>query len=351
MFVWVLRDKGSEWRAATSLQLTGAVQFRPLVEAVCEPMLPRPNAKSKTPQETMIALGRKLGSLATSQPVWIDLGNLRHMFESRDVARLADILRTALGPGTSVVTPVIRTSAEQAEIDTAISWAQDTGSGLCIRIDGLTNMSEKAKVAADLAMASELPDRMIDLIADAQDLPRVVTHEMLADAFPLSQSGRHWVLIAGSFPDAITHLRPDEYEHFIERSEWTTYEEEMEHKAQWRQPHYGDYATQPALYAPSPPFQPSPSVRYTLGNQFVILRGRGGKESDFGQYIGHARFLQGQQYFGEVCRGEAEEYVRRIATGTRGTGNATTWRIASLQRHVAVASAQVEALVRAVGSR
>jgi len=344
MYTWVFRDKGSEWRAISRLQMMGHASFRPLVEAACEPLMPRLKSTAKTPQQTMIALGSKLQGLALRGSVWVDLSNLSHLFGPSDRAQLSGVLRTALGSDAAGVTPVIRTSSDILEIEAAILWARSVGSGLAIRIDGLTSVDEKARTVAAIAKESQLPMEMIDLIADAQDLPLAVTHEELVNAFPLSQEARCWTLVAGSFPRAITHLSPAIYEHNLARAEWDTYQKEVQQDVSWRRPEYGDYATQPAIYAPSPPFRASPSVRYTSGSGFVVLRGTGGKGSDFSQYIGHARFLQGQAYFGDICRGEAESYVGRIASGSHGTGNATTWRIASLQRHVEVASVQVGAL-------
>lgn len=43
MFIWVARDKGSEWKALAALQGKGTMPAIPLIEAVCEPFLPQRN--------------------------------------------------------------------------------------------------------------------------------------------------------------------------------------------------------------------------------------------------------------------------------------------------------------------
>jgi len=162
----------------------------------------------------------------------------------------------------------------------------------------------------------------------------------LAAAFPVSQRCRRWVQLAGSFPPSITQLSPEEYEHFIERREWTQYVSAIESTDTSRLPSYGDYATQPARYEVSPPFRASPTVRYTLAERFVVLRGRLNLPDAAQQYVGHARYLEGFAEFAEIVRTPGDEYVARIATGLHRTGNGTTWRVASLSRHVHVACVQ-----------
>jgi hypothetical protein len=77
----------------------------------------------------------------------------------------------------------------------------------------------------------------------------------------------------------------------------------------------------------------------------VVLRGRRDIENAAQQYIGHSRHLIRQDYFEEVAATLGDQYVRRIARGDQGTGNSTTWRIAAIQRHVAVSASQVAAAV------
>jgi hypothetical protein len=295
----------------------------------------------------MESLAARVTELSTSRKVWIDLGNLTHVMSGRDVAEMMHVARRAIGSRNDVVIPVVRTSSGESVIEAGFEWARQGGCGLCVRVDGLTRLREKSVVVDNLIRASRLPVQMVDLIADAQDLPRVASHEELAVAFPVAQECRTWAVVAGSFPDQITHLSPEQYEHRIERSEWSVFEVEMRRTAEWRRPLYGDYATQAPTYSPSPPFPGSPSVRYTLGDAFAILRGRGGPSIDYTQYIGHARYLSTQPYFGEITSGFPENYVTQIAIGNSGTGNPTTWRVASLHRHVQVVGAQVGAMVRA----
>lgn len=335
MFVWTMRDKGSEWKAMQKFVSAGKLPFTPLVEAVCEPVI----YQRKNPVAVVTDFARKVAPLADSGRVWVDLHNLLLAFSANDVAELHEVLRGSVGAMPHAITPIIRTSSPSAVRDAAFAWGRAHGSGVCIRVEGVGRLAEKAEAVRRIATAFGANLSDVDFIFDAQDLPRVVSHKELRDVFPLSQEARNWVVLGGSFPSSITDMTPDDYEHRWERREWTAWRDEMQDLGNHRPALYGDYATQAAIYAPSPPFPGSPSVRYTAGEEYVVLRGR--RSAGAGQYIGHALYLREQPYFKEVTVTPGDVYVDRIALRTEGTGNATTWRVASLERHLHLVAAQV----------
>ncbi len=54
MFIWVARDKGSEWKALTALQGRGKLPVIPLIEAVGEPFLAQRNKAPLSPIATLV---------------------------------------------------------------------------------------------------------------------------------------------------------------------------------------------------------------------------------------------------------------------------------------------------------
>lgn len=347
MFVWVMRDKGSEWRAVSTFVRQGALPFVPLVEAVCEPYLPRDGEIPADPVSVMQELGARLMHVATFGRAWVDLGHLIRTHSEADVAELHSIVRTATKASQRAIVPVIRATSPDPVVEAVTRWAFEAQCGLCIRMDGTTHLKQKAAHMQDIATSSGLPMSAIDFVVDAQDLPRAVSHEALRDALPLVDTCREWIHVAGSFPSSITSLTVADYEHRIERAEWSAWREEVLLDVSGRRPQFGDFATQPAIYAPSSSFPGSPSVRYTCEDEYIVLRGRGGSASrsaDYKQYIGHARFLQTRPYFRRTVETLGDDYVDRIATGLHRTGNLTTWRVASLQRHIQLVAVQTEAV-------
>lgn len=99
-----------------------------------------------------------------------------------------------------LVTPVARSSSPNTLSEGVLAWARNSGAGLCVRLDGLTHLSAKKQIVEDLVSQSRIPLSMIDVIADAQDLPRAYSHEDLASALPAGQQSRTWAVLAGTFP-------------------------------------------------------------------------------------------------------------------------------------------------------
>lgn len=94
MFVWALRDKGSEWRAVAHFTKMGRLPFTPY--------LARPGKEPKNPVSVLRKLGEK---------VWVDLGNLVGHFTANDVAEFHNLVRENIGLVSHKVTPVIRASS------------------------------------------------------------------------------------------------------------------------------------------------------------------------------------------------------------------------------------------------
>lgn len=341
MYVWAMRDKGSEWRAAAAIAKRGPLPFTPLVEAVCEPFMPRAETPVANPVDVVSKLIRRANALTDSGRVWVDFNHLRLVFSAADVAELHHVARGYRLFGRNLLTPVVRTSSDTPVVEAVAEWAAAEGCGVCIRVDGTTSLAERADDVLRLLNELGIPIEEVDLVVDAQDLPRLAGFDLLTEAFPQSALARNWVVLGGTFPSSITEYSPDDYEHLIERAEWSAWVEESGKLGGGRIPTYGDFATQPARYTPSPGYPGSASVRYSTEENFVLLRGRGGKRVDYNQYIGHARYLKTRPYFRRAADTAADDYVEWIATGRNRTGSQQTWRVASFQRHVGVVRSQL----------
>lgn len=341
MYVWAMRDKQSEWNTVRSFRASGHLTFSLLVEAVCEPLISIRGSRIRTPGEVVAALAQNLVLAAPATKVWVDFENLSLVLGDHDIAEMMSLLSRSLGLTAREVIPVMRTSSGPATRRAVHTWSQMHGTGFCLRVVGLSRLGDAATAARDFIDDSGHSLSQIDLVTDAADLPRIVTHADLRSVLPFAALVRSWSHLAGSFPSSVTHLSPDDYEHSLERSEWSVWKDDvLDESEPGRAPDYGDYATQSAVYGISPGFAGSPTVRYTVDESFRILRGRGGDKIDFSQFVGHARFLQRQPYFRARVDTLGDDYVDRIALGTEGTGNLSTWRVASLQRHVRLASVQ-----------
>jgi hypothetical protein len=344
MFVLVMRNKIAEWRAIDQMLGRGRLQFIPLVEAVREPFIKTNKRVAKNLHSEMQRMGRRSAAVADQGHIWCDLGHLLGAFSPKDVALAHEYLLNGAGLTRERIVPVVRTSSPPEIVEAAIEWHRQAHTGVCIRVDGITQLETKTSRVAALVEMLALPPEDLDLVVDTQDLPSTETHDRLRAAFPLHSSARTWATLGGAFPKSISHLSPKEYEHRLARVEWSSWRDEVDRPGDFRRPLYGDYAAQPAVYSPSPPFPGSPSIRYTTEEDFIVLRGRG--KADLSQYIGHSRFLRERPYYRSVAVTAGDEYVEQIATGMN-SGSRSSWRTAQFRRHVEVVAAQVAARVPA----
>jgi hypothetical protein len=93
VFVWAMRDKGSEWRAMARCLRAGPLPFTPLVEAVCEPFIAQRGHVPENPIVVMEKLARRIAPLTYSGRVCVDLGNLERVFSSNDVVEMMRVVR------------------------------------------------------------------------------------------------------------------------------------------------------------------------------------------------------------------------------------------------------------------
>lgn len=343
MYVWLARDKASEWIALSRVFARQRPVVRPLIDAVYERFSSETGSLRVEPVAYGIA--SRLAALSAVTPVWFDVGNLLQYLEERDVLRVIQVVQDNLGFFGERVVPVVRATIPVRISHALWRWAKSVNSGICLRIDGFDGLRQKVLSLADCVKENAGSWGEVDLIADAQDLPRTHSISQLAAEIPFIAGVRSWTVSGSSFPAAVTHLSPDAYEHTIERAEWTSYRQAWRESRDIRMPWFGDYATQCGRYNRSPRAKPSPTVRYTTRGNFVILRGRRTGDSDEDQYIGHARFLAAAEYFAEVAHTQGDSYVEYVARDVGDTGSASTWRVTSLLRHVEVTSRQVASVI------
>lgn len=122
----------------------------------------------------------------------------------------------------------------------------------------------------------------------------------------------------------------------ITRAEWVAYKLLLSHAPAGRALCFGDYAIAYPIYAPAP-FLGSASIRYTITDDWLIVRGRSLKGPV------HGGFGQFQQLCGQLVANPAysgptfswgDEYIDQCGRGQVGTGNLTTWRSVGTNHHI-----------------
>ena len=225
------------------------------------------------------------------------------------------------------------------------------GSAICLR----TSPEELKLSRIDELMQARLrhygaSPASADLVIDRGEVDRQsYRYEDFARFIPWLSSWRTLTCLSGSFPEDLARLAPGRT-HRLQRFEW----QQWRLLQSWpgRRPSFGDYAIQHVL-AKEPVAVPnySASIRYTIANEFVVLRGEGVFNEGgpgFDQYNGWAKLLsQMPEYFGESFSA-GDRYVAERAANWKASGNAQTWLQAGLSHHVTITALQVVGLLQQV---
>ena len=218
------------------------------------------------------------------------------------------------------------------------------GSALCLRVstEELYGDAIGELVESRLKQCSVSP-RQVDLIIDRVGVESGSrTYEEFARRIPSIDAWRTLTLLAGSFPENLEAYRPGKT-YRIPRIEWRHWQRLQSWSG--RRPAFGDYAIQHVYIkppVPAPNF--SASVRYTLEDEFLILRGEGVKNDGgpgYAQWNGWAALLiESREYFGARFS-VGDQYIAERAVNGSSTGSATTWLQAAFSHHLTTVALQV----------
>lgn len=339
MYSPVLRAKASEWKALAALSPGVRRRIAPIIEFVPHWKAPDANAstrKRRAPQTPAEYLQRFLTSCAAATPsatrsfICFDLAgsdaqwsgmDLWSEFETRIPVRTHVVPLVNLGAVSSSAA-LARVAHTRGEIGLRFSNS-DVGPALATRISG-------ALQTLGVAVAST------HLIVDAKDQPAVVSHAQLRSAVANVDAFASVVVLAGVFPQDLTHYQPGITAE--PRTEWQTWwREHVATPTGERLLGFGDYTTQCANYQPSPEVPGSVSLRYTTDSAILVLRGRqsnGSSGLGHDQMHGHCRLLVRRPDYDGAAFSEGDQRIHCWTDPANGTGNAEQWRTASIGHHI-----------------
>lgn len=159
---------------------------------------------------------------------------------------------------------------------------------------------------------------------------------VLIKRLPYLDEWRSFVLIGTSFPRSMAEvpqglsIRP--------RNEWLLYTSLIRslRDSGTRIPTFGDYGiSHPDVIRLDMRYiKPFASVRYTIDNAYLIIKGRNVRDYKFDQYRDLCReVVRSKHYCGETYS-EGDKYINGCARGTVSTGRLTTWRWVGTNHHL-----------------
>lgn len=360
-YIPVLRWKAAEKEALEKLEDKQKKFLTPLIELI----MPQPSEyrvkegdieRIKTPEdlfhESLEKLQVKLPDISEEilkswglNPVFVDLSLIDF---SLRLSGLNQILSSGVKLGLHLI-PVVTLSSDSDLQANASLYAKESKNGLCLRLfrnDFKLSPSDNINILLDKL---QLPKKDTDLIIDFQitddkclEIKDFIVH------IPNISEWRTFTIISGTFPKDLMLFTPDM--HLIERSDWNCWLRQINSGDLVRKPAFGDYTIQHPIYAePAPGSNPSASIRYTLFDKWIIMRGQGLRSANS---AGHAQYpalakllIEREEFFGEDFS-EGDSYIAKVGSDitTKVTGNPRTWLRAGINHHLACTASQVSNL-------
>ncbi len=181
-------------------------------------------------------------------------------------------------------------------------------------------------------------DLVIDLgsIEDGQAYSSYLAMRLLIAVTPYIEKWNNIIIAASSFPESLGSVTKGSSE-TRERTEWLAWKKLQGTKRVKRFPVYGDYSiSNPMASEDIDPryMKPSASIRYSLREEWLIVRGKSLRTYKFDQFHSLSQVLSTSTYFFGADYSAGDEFIHICATDENsGTGNLTTWREVGNNHH------------------
>lgn len=347
-YVPILRWKAAERESLE--QLTGEQKkfISPVMELLMpQPQRPKEGELPKTPEELLTESITKFKILLPhipedilkywgTAPAFIEFNLIDSSLRIEAVTKILTYGKEL----NMVLIPVISLNSDSEFQDTAISLAKKNQSGICLRIFRSdlrkNNFGENVN---EFLTKNSLTVRDIDILIDLQIADdQCLNLTDILNKIPNLMMWRTLTVASGAFPKDLTDFTVDL--HKIDRSDWTSWLNQINSNGLKRKPSFGDYTIQHPIYKePIPGSNPSASIRYTIPSMWMIMRGqalRGENSKGHAQYPANAQLLiQQSEFFGaDFSYGDSYIAEKGKDVNTKETGTPRTWLRAGINHHL-----------------
>lgn len=355
-YVPVVKWKRGEYSALQGLAATLKGSLTPLVDVFQQAEYdPDPirgcdmafdNRISRTAQQMEASWGK-------DHNMFVDLGLVDTNARVQGVIHpLTAVFDDARSRGVQLVpvTGLGRDPAYQAAVRHA---AQIDGRGICLRlvVDDFDRGDISAEVTTVLAEV-EAPVSDTDLVLDFGVVQGwsagLLARQMAAavGAIPTPHQWRTLTVASGAFPESLSGLGVGT--HLVSRIDWEAYRQLLAAPLE-RFPTFGDYTIiHPALADLDPTvINPSASVRYTVDQNWLVIRGQGVRTrgvGGFAQFRSHADTLVLRQEYCGPSFSTGDQEISDIAARIASQGNLETWVRIGVNHHITFAARQIATL-------
>lgn len=348
-YVPILRWKRGEWVALRHLSAGDRTFMTPLVELT---EIDWPMLDNDARQARLRRIATRVGHNWGHGSIFVDA---RRLGSERDLQPLELLCSAGRRLGLSLI-PVLTRHCGPDVIAAVRKILRADRKGVCLRLFGEDLKRHELAVALQsLLLCVDEEASNVDLIIDygavALGSPNL---RALTRRVPRILEWRTFTVAAGAFPKDLSDFHVGQ--HLCPREDWRQWMSQV--ASDWAQvprvPTYGDYATQhPIFKEPSAGLNPSASIRYTIDDYWLILRGEGLRTKGSpgsAQYQGNAQLLSEMKEFSGENFSYGDQYVATVASGkSGGFGSPETWLCAGVNHHLVYVARQIPSSLDRLG--
>lgn len=346
-YVPILQDRSGERNALANVTMDSWRRLTPLI------MVVGPRDQRPATPAMLADRAKNVFGVVGLHPFFVDILRLRSLAGAGQggASPVVEYLYGRLRSRGALFIPVIPLVGTKSHRRVVNEAAYTDGRGAAVRIDlskGVVPGSiDLAAALRDLADDLAVPCSDLDVIIDVGFLPpdKVIDGDWIVSQVSLVAEIEQWrslVLCGTSMPQTLGMINEGSIGAFP-RHEWALWEQAVKRLGPIVS--FGDYGIQ----HPTPPADAGPgmraSIRYTMPNRTVVVRGEGPVTTGLGslQYQGLALQLVGLPDFATRDYSWGDEIIERCADGGLPTSSQHTWRGAGTSHHIEQVCDQLDA--------
>ncbi|MHB1843987.1 MAG: beta family protein [Deltaproteobacteria bacterium] len=350
LYVPVLKWKQGELKALENLHAQDRALMLPMISLLDDTIdFDDPEVKGSSPADK--AVGRLWAAWGTG-PIFIDAEQLDDGSVKSASHPLQMVFDSARQKGMKAIPVSTLGSSPEYESAVAAIVAID-GRGCALRL-GVDELVDPGKLLAGLTQHLSklgLQPNSVDLILDwgpidsAAGAQTYLAAAAVIPSIPNLMTWRSVVFLGSAFPSSLAGMGVGLST--TPRAEWIAYTLLSQKPPGGRIVSFGDYAVAYPIYTAAP-FLGSASIRYTVTDDWLIVRGRslrGPVYGGFGQFQALCSQLVATPDFMGAGHSWGCRYIGQCASGQVGSGNLTTWRAVGTNHHLTFVARQLSSHV------
>ena len=321
----------------------------------------------KFKERRMLEIPEEIEQSWGTRPVFVDFTLLYDYEGQRTTALKVNALENIISTGVHrglQLKPVLNLNDDSTIKMAIASLAHELNQGICLRIApsdlvGIDALNDKIEtLLAALGLSRNAIDLLIDIKETNEDKGWCQQFLNASQGINNLEEWRTFIFASGAFPENLSKCRLDNLT-LLPRYDWQIWLSAVKRRSLARNPIFSDYTIRnPIFNERLQYFNPTPSIKYTLENDWLILKGAMGQRE---HYLANAKLLvedMPDSYYGEEFSwGDRNifekakyfhQYMKDIRNGKiksgAGTGRNMDWIAWGISHHLALVSGQIASL-------